>query len=173
MAASRNLMASSQSHGQVGLRNPALCVSRCRMVMESMLPNCIVHLTQFGHIADGRIIQRQLASIAQLQNCDGRHGFGDRSPVVCSCVIDSLMSIGTSLAECDGLRWSLSAHKCESAAYNSMLLQNRLELRTECVERGVRRDCLGTGLLLQAGGRRSRRSELRGNTGCRVGMGQS
>ena len=42
----------------------------------------IVHLAQFGHIANRRIVERQLAAIAQLQNRDCRQGLGNRGPVV-------------------------------------------------------------------------------------------
>ena len=132
------LEGSSQSHGQVGLRNPALCVEQLANGDGVDGAEGVVHLAQFGHVANRRIVERELAAIAQLQDGDGRHGLGDRGPVVGGRGVDAPVRICASLAERDGLCLSLVAHQCEPAAHYTMLFQDRFELRAEFVELGMR-----------------------------------
>ena len=96
-----------------------------------------MHLAQFGHVANCRIVERELAAVAQLQDGDGGHGLGDGGPVVGGCGVDPLVSFASSLSKRKGLRRSLAAYEREPAAHHAMLLQHRFDLRTEFVERRV------------------------------------
>ena len=102
-----------------------------------------MHLTQFRQVANGRIVERQLAMVAKLEDRDGCHGLGDGGPVVCRCVVDQLVCIASGFSKRKGLCGSLAAYEGEAAADDSMLLHHRFELRTEFVERRVRYGSLG------------------------------
>jgi len=71
---------SSQSQGQVGLRKPRYGE---QMADGDGVDGAIiaVHLAQFRHIEDDRVVERKLSTIAQLKNGDCGHGLGNRSPV--------------------------------------------------------------------------------------------
>ena len=51
----------------------------------------VVDLAQLGDVADGGVVEGEAAAIAELQDGDGGHGLGDRSPIVCSVCVDGLM----------------------------------------------------------------------------------
>ena len=91
----------------------------------------VVYFTQLRNVANGRIVEREFAAVAQLQDCDGCHSFGDRGPVVCSCVVDSLMCVPSSFSKREGLCLSLATHQRKSCAHNPVLLKHRFKLRTE------------------------------------------
>ena len=111
----------------MGLRKPALCVSKSRIVMASIGAKLIVHLSQFGHIADGAVIQRELAPVAQLQNGDCGHRLGDRGPVVRCSSVDGLLGIFAWLAE-EQLRCRfVHVDDGDPTAHHPVLRQNCIE----------------------------------------------
>jgi len=67
------LAGSSQSQGQVGLRSPRYGE---QMADGDGVDGAIiaVHLAQFRHIEDDRVVERKLSTIAQLKNGDCGHG---------------------------------------------------------------------------------------------------
>jgi len=83
----------------------------------------IVDLAQFGHVTNRRIVERQPAAVAQLQNGDGGKGLGDGCPVVTRFCIHRLVSrnVGFALEE---LRCRTRAmNERESTASNSVPAQ--------------------------------------------------
>ena len=102
----------------------------------------VVDLAQFGHIANRRIIERELAAITQLKNGDCGHGLGDRGPVVGGLGVDALMCGCPCFAE-EQLRCRLlHVDDSDTASHDSVL-------REDCVE------ALRKGLSLCEGRRRS------------------
>jgi hypothetical protein len=89
---------------------------------------------KFGNIANGGVIEGELAAIAKLQDGDGGHSLGDGGPVVGRCAVDFAMGICVGFAEDNGLGRALTAHEREASTDGAVLLERRFELRSEFVE---------------------------------------
>src|SRR6185312_6119217 len=87
----------------------------------------VMHLPQLRHIAHSRIIQRELASIAKLQDRDRRHRLGNRRPVIGGFCVYTLVSAVMHHAEEELLRRSLPVNNGNAAAYNPVLREHAVK----------------------------------------------
>ena len=102
-------------------------------------PVLVVHLAQLRNVADRRIVEREQAAIAQLQDGDGGHGLGDGGPVVRGFGIHGLAGFAPSLAEKELGRGSARVDNSQSAADHAVTGELGAEVRLERCELRARR----------------------------------
>ena len=92
-----------------------------------------MNLSQFGEVQHSRIIKGEPSSIAQLQDGNGGHGFGDGSPVVGCVGVTGAMDVAARFAEPD-LRWRfLGMDDRDPAPDDTVLCEGGVEASTQSV----------------------------------------
>lgn len=99
-----------------------------------------MNFSKFRHITDRRVIERELAAIAQLQNGDGRHGLGDGSPVVACVRVDGRMGVFARFSKRKLSCRLTGMDEGDSSTDNAMLRKNGFEVFAKRIELGETSD---------------------------------
>ena len=91
------------------------------------IPEGVVHLTQLGHILHDRIVEAELAPVAQLHDADRRERLGDRRPVEDRAVGDDTTGRGVGQAVVRVRQHAVALEEPEGPANRSVLPECRIE----------------------------------------------
>ena len=90
-----------------------------------------MHLPEFGHVLHDRIVERDQAAVAQLQNADRRERLGDRRPVEDRVVVDRQIPRGIAHAVVRARGDGAVLDEGDAAADDGVLRKGRSVSRNE------------------------------------------